>query len=502
MPQKSYRRRAIYPVFPVAALLILSTGCTEPVEAPVSTLDMTECRIEGFGGFSKAKALCGELEVPLDPAYPNGEQITLFVAKVPALTRTPQPSAFTVIAGGPGQASTQAYTSLRGAFERVRREHDILLVDQRGTGRSSPQQCDTNDMDTGVDSAAYEPELVREVARRCLAELGDNVKFYTTSVAVSDLDRVREALGYSQLDVYGVSYGTRVAQHYMRRYPDNTRTVVLDGVVPVDVPLGPGIAPDAQRALDLIFSRCINDPDCHLAFGDIERKFSELLERTRDTPLDLEIVDPISGEKVATTFGFGELLMAVRLMSYSPETAALLPFMIQQANDGNLQPLASQALLNLENLSDMLAYGMHNTVVCAEDVPFYDHDAIDADVLAAAYMGDLAYKGLVETCKIWPRGPIDDDFTQPFASDVPVLVLSGEVDPVTPPRNGTRVANYLKNARALTLPGQGHGQIQIGCMPRLLAKFVSAGEHSDLDVECLNVQQPAPFFVSPSGPKP
>lgn len=194
--------------------------------------------------------------------------------------------------------------------------------------------------------------------------------------------------------------------------------------------------------------------------------------------------------------------MAVRLMSYSPETAALLPFMIQQANDGNLQPLASQALLNMENLSDMLAYGMHNTVVCAEDVPFYDHDAIDADVLAAAYMGDLAYKGLIETCKIWPRGPIDDDFTQPFASSVPVLVLSGEVDPVTPPSNGTRVANYLENARAITLPGQGHGQIQTGCMPRLLARFVSAGEHADLDVECLNVQQPAPFFISPSGPKP
>ena len=119
---------------------------------------MTECRLEGFGGFSKAKALCGELEVPLDPAKPDGEQITLFVAKVPALTRTPRPSAFTVIAGRPGQASTEAYTSLRGAFERVRREHDIILVDQRGTGRSSRQQCDTGDMDTGIDPAAYEPE--------------------------------------------------------------------------------------------------------------------------------------------------------------------------------------------------------------------------------------------------------------------------------------------------------------------------------------------------------
>ena len=217
-------------------------------------------------------------------------------------------------------------------------------------------------------------KLVREVARLCLSELGDNVRFYTTSAAVKDLDRAREALGYSQLDVYGVSYGTRVAQHYLRRYPEHTRTVVLDGVVPVDLPLGPGIAPDAQRALDLIFSRCISDADCHLAFGDIARKFSELLERTRIAPLELEIVDPISGEKVSTTFGYGELLMAVRLMSYSPETAALLPFMIQEANDGNLQPLASQALLNMENLSDMLAYGMHNSVVCTEDVPFYDHD--------------------------------------------------------------------------------------------------------------------------------
>ena len=503
MPNHRYRNRPIYlGFFLVIAVLGLLFGCADQQDTPESTVELMECRLEGFGGFSKVKALCGQFEVALDPAQPDGEQISLYVAKIPALNRNPRPSAFTIIAGGPGQASTQAYASLRGVFERVRREHDIVLVDQRGTGRSNPQQCDTGAMESGMDPNSYSPELVRDIAEQCLAELGDNVRFYTTSVAVSDLDLVREALGYAQLDVYGVSYGTRVAQHYLRRYPDKTRTVVLDGVVPVDVPLGPDIAPDAQRALDLIFTRCVNDSDCHLAFGDIKTKFEELLNRTRRTPLELEISDPISGEKVTTVFGFGELLMAVRLMSYSPETAALLPFMIKEANDGNLQPLASQALLNMENLNDMLAYGMHNSVVCAEDVPFYDHDNIDSDILAAAYMGDLAYKGLVETCRVWPRGPIDDDFTQPFSSDVPVLVLSGEVDPVTPPRNGERAASYLGNARSLTLPGQGHGQIQTGCMPRILAKFISTANHSDLDVECLDIQQPAPFFVSPSGPTP
>lgn len=502
LPTRFRRQASVLSFLVATALSVYLGGCTQQEKVTVeSTLELSECRLEGFGGFSKAKALCGELEVPLDPADPSGETITLFVAKVPALARSAEASAFTIIAGGPGQASTQAYTSLRGAFERVRRERDIILVDQRGTGRSSIQQCDAEDAQT-MESAEFDPALIREVTERCLAKLGDKVKFYTTSAAVHDLDKVREALGYAQLDIYGVSYGTRVAQHYLRRYPEQTRTVVLDGVVPVTLPLGPGIGLDAQRALDLIFARCVNQSDCHLAFGDISRKFDELLALTREAPIALMLDDPISAEKVPTTFGYGELLMAVRMMSYSPETAALLPYMIDQASKGNYQPLAAQALLNMENLTDMLAMGMHNSVACTEDVPFYDHDAIKSDSLATAYMGDLAYKGLVETCKTWPRGPIDEDFTEPFVSAAPVLVLSGEVDPVTPPVNGDKAAKYLQNARAVTLPGQGHGQIQLGCMPKLLADFVRTANLEELEVECLDVQQPAPFFVSPSGPKP
>ncbi len=486
----------------VSALLVLATGCEEPATAPTSDLELTECRIEGFGGFTKTKALCGELEVPLNHADPEGETITLFVAKVPALARTAEASAFTFIAGGPGQSSTEGYTSLRGAFERVRRERDILLVDQRGTGRSNRQNCDSDDMDEDLDPTSFQPEVMRRVARECLAVLGEDVKYYTTSAAVRDLDKVREAFGYEQLDVYGISYGTRVAQHYLRRYPQHTRTVVIDGVAPVDLPLGPGIATDAQRALDMIFERCVNQSDCHVAFGDIAARFSTLLEKTRDDPLELEINDPISGEKVTATFGYGELLMAVRLMSYSPETAALLPLMIDEANKGNYQPLASQALLNTENLTESLAIGMHNSVVCTEDVPFFNSDSVDTERLKASYMGDLAYKGLIETCKVWPQGPIDDDFKEPFESAVPVLVLSGEVDPVTPPVNGARAASYLKNALEMTLPGQGHGQIQIGCMPRLLADFVRTADFAELDVECVDIQEPAPFFITPSGPKP
>ncbi|MEM7082825.1 MAG: alpha/beta hydrolase [Pseudomonadota bacterium] len=492
-------RRPLSALFLLATLWALNACTDDPLQAN-EALALSECRIEGFGGFTRTKALCGELIVPLDPATPDGATVTLFVAKVPALSRAAADSAFTIIAGGPGQASTQAYASLRGAFERVRRERDIILIDQRGTGKSNAQACEFDDTD--ADLSNYSPAQVRALAQQCLDTLGDDTRFYTTSLAVRDLDQLRAALGYDTLDIYGVSYGTRVAQHYLRQYPQHTRTVVLDGVVPVDVPLGPAIATDAQRALDLIFSRCINDSDCHVAFGDIERKFTRLLERTQTAPIALEFVDPISGERSLDDFGYTDLLMAVRLMSYSPETAALLPYMINEADQGNLQPLAAQALLNAENLGTMLAYGMHNSVVCTEDVPFYTEEGIDRSTLMNAYMGDLSYQSLIETCTVWPSGPIDDGFTKPFASDVPVLVLSGEVDPVTPPAYGDRAARYLGNARAITLPGQGHGQIQLGCMPTLLATFVSTADHAALDIECLDVQQPAPFFISPSGSAP
>ena len=234
---------------PAALLLVLLACCN----AGAQTLVLEDCRISAGTGMPSMKARCGTLLRPLDPAGEVAGEIELRIAVVPALNLTPEPDPVVPIAGGPGQGSVQFYTAYSAAFERLRRNRDILLVDQRGTGLSARMDCEFDD---DVVEGQYSPELTVRYARECLDALPFDARFFTTSVAVKDLEAVRTALGYTQLNLYGVSYGTRVAQHFARRYPEATRTLTIDGVLPPQKSLGPEIATESQRAINRIFARC------------------------------------------------------------------------------------------------------------------------------------------------------------------------------------------------------------------------------------------------------
>ncbi len=466
---------------------------------PAWSLDLAPCRITGTGELRSVAAECGTLTVPENPDDPDGPTIDLFVARVEALNPVRESVAFTTIAGGPGQASTEFYVNYAAAFARVNRNRDIVLVDQRGTGRSNALDCTVPE---GLEPMTADPEELRRLTRECLDALPGDPRYYTTSVAVRDLDAVRDALGYEQLDIYGVSYGTRVAQHYLRRNPAQTRTVVLDGVVPADVPLGPGIALDAQAALDQAFARCEADEACGTRFTGLRGGFERLLDQVGDDRVAVTMIDPVTGEPGELLLGGLEMRGAVRLLSYTTETVSLLPLLIHTAHaEGNLAPLAAQAKLSIESVAEALSLGMHNAVVCTEDVPYFDGH-VDKDALERTYLGTLQIDGLRDTCELWPAGFIDDGFKTPVVSDAPVLVLSGEADPVTPPAFGERVMSHLANARHIVNVGQGHGQAGLGCMPRLLAEFVETADADALDVSCTERLQPAPFFLDFNGPSP
>ncbi len=437
--------------------------------------------------------------MPENPDDPGGTAIDLFVARVTALNPVRESVAFTAIAGGPGQASTEFYVNYAGAFARINRNRDIVLVDQRGTGRSNALDCTVPE---GLEPMSADPEELRRLTRECLDALPGDPRYYTTSVAVKDLDAVREALGYERLDLYGVSYGTRVAQHYLRRYPDRVRTVVLDGVVPADLPLGPGIALDAQAALDMAFARCEADESCASRFSDLRGGFGRLLDAIGDEPVAVAMIDPVSGKPGELSLGGMEVRGAVRLLSYTTETVSLLPLLIHTADvEGNLAPLAAQAKLSIESVAEALSLGMHNAVVCTEDVPWFDGH-VNTEALEGTYLGTLQIEGLEDTCALWPAGVIDDDFKTPLVSDAPVLVLSGEADPVTPPAFGNRVTPHLTNRRHIVNEGQGHGQLALGCVPRLVAEFVETADPQALDVSCTERLRPAPFFLDFNGPSP
>ncbi|MEJ2602942.1 MAG: alpha/beta hydrolase [Gammaproteobacteria bacterium] len=347
-----------------------------------------------------------------------------------------------------------------------------------------------------------DPDEIGPLIEECLADLDADPRFYTTSVAVQDLEAVREALGYPALNLYGISYGTRVAQHYLRRYPERTRSVVLDGVVPVGKALGPEIALFAQATLDTIFSRCAGDEICAGHFPSVEQEFDRLRRDLAAEPESVRLPHPITAVPTEKRFSPQELATAVRLLSYAPITAALLPHLINEAAGGNFTPLAAQTMMIEASLQEQLAIGMHNSVICAEDIPYVTRDLIDRDALAGTYIGEEQIDTLQEICRYWPRGVIDPDFREPLDTDVPVLVLSGEYDPITPPAWGDLTVSGLANARHVVGPGQGHGLLPAGCTPRVVGEFIATADVQAIDAECITLLQAMPFFLDFNGPSP
>ena len=441
--------------------------------------------------------------MPENAAEPQGRQVELFIAKVPAISGRKSPDPVVLIAGGPGMGSSDMYPGVAQAFGRIRRDRDLIIIDQRGTGRSNPLNCDAAD--------ELEGDLESFVAdsRRCLETLRGRADLaqYTSSVAVQDLEAVRRALGVSQWNLYGVSYGTRVAQHYLRRFPAQTRSVILDGVVPPGLALGPDIALDAEAALERILARCRRDEACFTRFGDSRERFKSLQARLA-VPVSVTLPDPKSGEPRTLSFGRAQLGAVLRLQSYSSATASLLPLALHEAVErNNLAPLTGMFLLSVGNLTDVMAAGMHNSVVCTEDVPFIDKALLDAGGpkrarLESTYLGTEQIDGLQAVCSFWPGGRLDADFRKPLQSGVPALLLSGADDPVTPPGNAVRAMKGLSNARHLVLPGQGHGQIGVTCMNRVLAAFLRDLAPASLDARCLDAARPPPFFTTLAGPAP
>ena len=476
----------------IAALCCIAPACAG------AALDESVCVLE-TPGVAKLYASCATVEVPLDRENPESGPFELFVARIAAEAVEPEPDPLLLIAGGPGQSTVDFYLQMRGAFGPVRRNRDIILVDQRGTGRSAEGfRCDVPlDFDFQLADAGGLDAVVAD----CLAVLDRDPRFFTTSAAVRDLDTVRRELGVEQWNIYGVSYGSRVAQHYLRRYPEQVRAVVLDGVVPPTLVLGPDLAYDAQAALDRIFDRCAFDPGCAIRFGDLEERFDGLMARIKDSPVSVAARDPATGEIEETLVTEDYLMGVTRLFSYSATTVALLPLIIDEAANGRFEMLLAQARLILANVERALSFPMHNSVICSEDFPFRAAAGRPRD--DDGYLGGAIIDALEAICAQWPQGLVDPDFKQPLVSDHPVLLLSGGNDPVTPARYGDDVITEgLSGARHLVAPGQGHAVAPLGCARRLIGEFIDEAAADDLDARCLERLAPMPFFLSPAGPGP
>ncbi|MBN2389873.1 MAG: alpha/beta fold hydrolase [Anaerolineae bacterium] len=479
----------------VCVLLAISlSGCATPASTPKplqATLPLEDCQLTSEGMQTSIEARCGTLTVPEDPANPGEQQITLAVAVIPAVSRNPQPDPLFLIAGGPGQSAIETYpVMVNMAFYNINRDRDLVLLDQRGAGQSNPLECELSEDDDMSE------EKVIAAYQACAQTVDADAHLYTTEIAVGDLDQVREALGYDQINLYGASYGTRMSLAYLRRHPDRVRAVILDAVVSPDFYIYANAAVDGAQALDKLFARCQADAACSETFPDLKTEFASLLAQLEQTPVDVEIPDPVSGEPFSFQMTRSRFTNMIFTLLYAPELAALLPLNIHAAyQDGNFAPLIAQASASDAGLYQGLLYA----ILCTEDIPqITPQQAAEG---AETYFGDML--GMAsQICEAWPRGQYPADQNTPVTSDVPVLLLSGEADPITPPQYAETVAQTLPNSLHLVAPGLGHGIAIRGCVPRLLANFIETASVANLDADCVQDITPPPFFVSFTGPRP
>ncbi len=489
-------------------LIILSMLCfiyIVDAHAQPPTIAFEDCELTLPGTAVSRRVECASFKVPLGDD--SSAEIELGVVKLKAQIKKPEQDPLLMVAGGPGQAASEVFLFADKQFEKLNRHRDIILIDQRGTGRSALFACaemyqSMLDLES-IDEEANLVELGAKLATDCLASATSDARYFTTSVAVRDFEAVRKAMAIEQWNLLGVSYGTRVALHYLRMFPEAVRSLVLDSVVYPEHRLGTEIAYQSQLALDRLLARCGSDSACAEIFPDIKDAFPKFVERLRSSAVTLSYEDFLSGKQLETEFTLGHLILVLRMSLYQDDSSASIPLLLNEAIvHDNYAPLARRARLIADKMADMMALGMHNSVICTEDVPYFPQDNDWKLAARSSYMGESLSELVSGVCSVWPRGVIDRAFKEPVSSDKPVLLLSGSDDPITPPAYADKARVRLSNARHLIAQGQGHNVSSLACAPTLIAKFIDELDVNALESTCLSSLKPAPFFIDFNGPRP
>jgi pimeloyl-ACP methyl ester carboxylesterase len=465
---------------PFAAALALWLAAAPPARAADSRPGLAACRLPGV----EHEAWCGVLKRPLDPAQPQGRHIDIHYALLPALARNRKPDPVFFFAGGPGQSAIELAGPISRMLARLSNRRDIVLIDQRGTGRSAPLRCE-EDAPTAPLAQTADPALQvarMQACRRRLELLPQGgqggLAHYATWVAMQDAEAVRAALGVAQVDLVGGSYGTRAALEYLRQFPQAVRRTVIDGVAPPDMVLPASFSTDNQAALDAEIAACEGEPACRARHPTLRADWRSLLA---GLPRSVQVQHPVTGVVERLTVTRDMLLGLVRAPLYVPALTSALPEAIGAAAQGRFEPLLGLASATSGNSPGKIFEGMHFSVVCAEDLPRLaqapDRPGTDfGDTFAAQYR---------QICADWPRAEVPPAFYTVPPTASPVLLLSGGADPVTPPRHAARAALALgPKARHVVVLQAGHGVMALGCMRDVLFRFIDAAS----DDEALKVE--------------
>src|SRR5215510_3308134 len=450
----------------------------EPCNLPVLTKD----------------AGCGRYEVFEDRVAKTGRKISLNILVIPAISSKPAADPVFVLAGGPGQAAVGVVKAIGNYLIKLNRDRDLVFIDQRGTGESNPLVCSSP---TGKEEMGrYFTEGVNiENLRECRAQLekNANLTLYTSAIAMDDLDEARAALGYEKINLFGGSYGTYAGFVYIRQHPDRVRTAILEGVTPVDAKIILPFAKGVEHSLERMFSDCATDADCSTAFPGLKTEFKDVVARLEKQPAVFESTNLLTGKRESVTLSRNVFAEQIRMMLYIPIYWRWMPLLIHEANSNNFGPFASIAHANIAGLTGQLAGGMSLSVLCAEDIPFITEEEIKTNT-AGTFYGDYRARTSSKACEQWPRAKVSASFAEPVKSDLPILMITGDLDPVAPPWLAAGAARFLPNSRHISIPNTGH-HFRFECTDNLIAEFLSKGSAKDLDDSCVREIERPPFIT-------
>ena len=477
-PMVFRRESAGSPIPPPAAGLTRGRVKLDPCNLPTITRD----------------ASCGKYEVFEDRTAKSGRKIALNILILPAISSKPAPDPLFLLAGGPGQGAVSVVKNAGDYLVKLHRDRDLVFVDQRGTGESNPLNCPP--AGNRDDMSRYFTDGVNiESLRECRTQLEKtaNLTLYTSAIAMDDLDEVRAALGYDKINLLGGSYGTYAAFVYMRQHPDRVRTAILEGVTTPDVKIVLPFARGVEHSLERLFSDCGADKDCNAAFPNLRFEFKELTAKVEKQPAVFESTNLINGKREHITLSrnvFGE---QIRTMLYIPLYWRWLPLLIHEANANNFGPFASIAHANVAGLTGQIANGMSLSVMCSEDVPFITEDEIKKNTTGTFY-GDYRVRVGMKSCEQWPKAKVAVSFTEPVKSDAPILMITGDLDPVAPSWLAAGASRLLPNSRHIAIQNTGH-HFRFECIDNLIVEFLSKGSARGLDDSCVKAIERPPFVT-------
>ncbi|MBZ0310041.1 MAG: alpha/beta hydrolase [Anaerolineae bacterium] len=442
---------------------------------------------------------CGYLMVPEDHQQPEGNIVRLHVAVFRSTSPAPEPDPIIYLEGGPGGSALEtvgyAYDFLVEPFLPNR---DFIVFDQRGTGYSQPYLGCPELFDVGYDTIdqfllpSEDVSANLEAVFAChdrLVEQGINLSAFNSAQSAADVEALRQLLGYEQWNLFGISYGTRLALTVMRDYPEGVRSAILDSSYPLQVNLYIETPANMHRSMDTLFAGCANDPDCNSRYPNLEAVFFKLVDQLNREPVLVELDDYYHDDyKVLVT---GDDFIGLLFRSfYSEMLIPTLPSVIYKARNGDYSELAWLRAQSVGG-GGSNSMGMYYSVQCSEEVPFgspddviagaNDHPQVQNFFTRSYYLG----KAIFTVCKTWqPNGisPIEND---PVVSDVPALILSGEYDPITPPTWGKMTGETLPNSHYYLFPGMGHGvSVAADCPASIMMEFLDDPLHEP-DASCI-----------------